>query len=176
MLLNRIPVSMCQECFKSAKEESQQAEQEFERTEKNYLQGFAGAVAGGIIASIPWIILSYFGWFAAILGFAIGKASLKGYTMLGCKLGKATRWIILGVTAFCIEFSEIVTHTIAVMVVYEIPFSMDIIFFVLTTPEIIINMGRNVFLGWIMGFLGILPLFRDIKQEIDSVVVKVEQG
>ncbi|NLO82381.1 MAG: hypothetical protein GX094_04895 [Clostridiales bacterium] len=176
VLLNEIPVSMCKECFESTKGESQQAEQEFARTDKNYIQGLVGALAGGIVASIPWIIFSYFGWFVAILGLVIGKASLKGYKMFGGKLGMGTRWIILGVTAFSIVFSEVVTYVIAIMVYHEIPFSMDIVYFVLTTPDVIREMAPNILMGCFMGLLGVFQLFKDIKQEVDSAVVRVEQG
>ncbi|HHW32457.1 MAG TPA: hypothetical protein GXX20_12450 [Clostridiaceae bacterium] len=82
----------------------------------------------------------------------------------------------MGVTAFSIVFAEIVTWIIAITVVNEIPFSVGIIFYLLTTPEIIKAMAPNILLGWFMGFLGIFQLFKSIGQEVDSVLMRVEKA
>jgi Zn finger protein HypA/HybF involved in hydrogenase expression len=175
VLYNDIPVSICPYCYEEAKSISKQNEEEYANTKKNYIPGFAGAFIGSIIGSIPWIIASYAGWFAAIFGFVIGKVSLKGYKLTGGKTSKATWWIIMGCTVFGILFAEVVDYTIAVINYYEIPFSMNIIYIIISTPEILRDIAPNFAIGLIMGILGVSSLFKEIRQEFNAAVLRVEK-
>ena len=54
-----------------------------------------GALLGGLVGAIPWVILYVFGYFAAIAGFLIGLCANYGHKLLGGKPGKArVFWVI----------------------------------------------------------------------------------
>ena len=51
---------------------------------RNYTKGIIGAFIGGIIASIPWILLYiYGGMMSSYFAFIIGIGALKGYQYKG---------------------------------------------------------------------------------------------
>jgi len=51
---------------------------------RNYTKGIIGAFIGGLIASIPWILLYiYGGMMSSYFAFIIGIGALKGYQYKG---------------------------------------------------------------------------------------------
>ena len=44
----------------------------------NYLLGLLGALVGGLVAAIPWAVVSSQGWFMAWLGYLIAIGASKG--------------------------------------------------------------------------------------------------
>ena len=57
-------------------------------TSGSYGRGIIGAVLGGILGIIPWVILGFLGFIAAISGWIMAYLSYKGYLLLKGKVGK----------------------------------------------------------------------------------------
>ena len=66
-----------------------------ENVEGSYLKGAVGALIGALIGAIPWAILLYFGYFAALMGVVIGLLAAIGYKKCGGKDGGAKGIIII---------------------------------------------------------------------------------
>jgi len=178
VLLNDILTPMCDDCYSKAVDAILQAERELETEDKNYPIGFLGALAGGIVGAIPWIIVSSFGWFVGWLGFLIGKAALKGYTLCKGRLGKATPWIIAGVTVFCVLLAEFVSFSLMIYIQASqegIPFSLDLLLLILTAEGVPGEILLNVGIGIVIALVGISPLFKGINQEVKYMVPMVEK-
>jgi hypothetical protein len=63
----------------------------------SYLRGTAGAVLGGIVGIIPWVILGFINYIAAASGLIMAFLSYKGYTLFKGKRGRGMLPIIIAV-------------------------------------------------------------------------------
>ena len=71
---------------------------------KNYITGILGALAGGFIASIPWILTYvYANMILSLLAVIIAMGALKGYQMCNGKVNKSLPIIII-IIIFCMIF------------------------------------------------------------------------
>ncbi len=62
---------------------------------KSYVTGIIGAILGGLIASIPWILLYvYANIIASFSALIIALGALKGYEIFNGKMSKGLPWII----------------------------------------------------------------------------------
>lgn len=57
--------------------------------------GIIGALLGALIGAVPWAILLYLGYFAAVAGLLIGWLSKKGYELLHGRNCKAKLYIVI---------------------------------------------------------------------------------
>ncbi len=60
--------------------------------------GLIGAILGGLVGIIPWIILGYFGYVATFGGIAIVLGAQYGHNLLGGKPGKGRMAAVIFVT------------------------------------------------------------------------------
>lgn len=147
---------------------------------KNYGRGALGAFLGSIAGSVPWAAAYYFGWFVGWLGFLIGIAAEKGYSLLGGKSGKAKTWIILGFSLFGVIIAQIAGDMISLIPlvangeVYftygEIP---SFIWLLLSTDsEYRISFIGNIVLGFIFALLGTFTLLKNIHSQGKGIQIK----
>ena len=66
-------------------------------TTGSYAKGAVGAVLGGIVGIIPWVLIGLLGYVAALSGLLMAWLSYKGYQLLGGK--KAAVWS--GYSSWC---------------------------------------------------------------------------
>lgn len=151
-------------CYEQAVEENKQEIKKYDSENKNYLLGTIGALLGGLVCTIPWIIVEYLGFFAAFLAYLIGVGALKSYKMLGGKLGPMTRWIILVVVIISVFFAEIASYAIW-FIQNDYLFCNENYNLILSDADIYINIG----IGLLMAFLGIFSLFNDLKGDGKSI-------
>ena len=74
--------------------------------EINPIMGLIGGVLGISIGIIPWILLAYFGWFSAWLGFLIVILGVLGFRLLGKGITKNWGIVILVLSLFAIVFAQ----------------------------------------------------------------------
>lgn len=65
------------------------------QTTGSYAKGALGAVLGGVIGIIPWVLIGLLGYVAAISGLIMAWLSYKGYQLAGGKRGRGMVWIII---------------------------------------------------------------------------------
>lgn len=136
---------------------------QFTNEKKNYLSGFCGALIGGIICTIPWILVQAFSnRIAPVLALFIGLGSYKTYTFFKGKLGPLTKWIV----ALCAVISVFLAQAgtiITVLIQSNIPVTYTNWGILMQQPDFIKLLRSNILLGTLMAFLGILPLLLQPK-------------
>lgn len=66
--------------------------------------GIAGAVLGGLVGCIPWILIGLMGYVASIGGVLISLAAYYGYKLFGGKLGTRTVYVVNILTVAAMTF------------------------------------------------------------------------
>lgn len=66
--------------------------------EQSYFTGFIGALLGGLLGAVIWGAVLYWGYYASIVGIAIGLLASKGYDLFAGKQKKGKIVIVLLVT------------------------------------------------------------------------------
>lgn len=75
---------------------------------KNYMVGVIGALIGGLIASIPWILMYVYGeMILSALAIIIALGALKGYQLLKGKIDGKLPTIIIIVSVICVTISTL---------------------------------------------------------------------
>lgn len=131
---------------------------------KNRFTGVLLATLFGILGSIPWIIIGYFGWIASLGGYLIGLAAYKGYIMgngIFDRFGK-----------ICIAIIILLVIPAAEMVNLFIAFLQQGIFFMdaaMYTPSIflenITEFVPSILIGYVMAGLGTFQFFTAPSEE-----------
>ncbi len=84
-------------------------EEKVEIKNESYLLGIIGAILGGLICSLPWIIVYvYLNFMWSFLAFIIGYGAFKGYELFKGKMDKSVPYIIGIVTIICVIVSTLV--------------------------------------------------------------------
>ncbi len=163
------------QCLDEATHEIESAAMQIDCEDKNYLLGFIGALIGGIISSIPWIVLQlHFDTVAAVLAYLIVIGAFKSYTLFKGKVGKLTKWII----AFVAIVSVISTQFALIGIVFlknGIPISIGNFQRIFEIKEISLEFHRALKLGLFMAFLGIIPFFIELKGNAKEFFPKIQR-
>ena len=83
----------CEDCYK--KEEEKANKIIAERGRGSYLTGFIGAIAGGVMGLIPWIIFGLLRFFSSGSGFIMAFLIVMGYMAFKGKIRKPMIVIVL---------------------------------------------------------------------------------
>lgn len=90
---------------KQAETERQKTEEDDKIQDRNYIKGIIGALLGGIVGFIPWIILYLIGFVSAWAAVLIGIGANFGYKFLGGKNTKVKYPIIIGATVISVALA-----------------------------------------------------------------------
>lgn len=75
---------------------------------RSYLMGIIGGLIGGLIATIPWILLYvYEGMMCSFFAFFIGIGALKGYQYKGITDGNLSK-IVTIISLICISIATLI--------------------------------------------------------------------
>lgn len=170
-LINNRPVTLCETCYQQKETMLQSTESEFAYEKKNYTIGFIGAILGALVGAIPWVIVAQLGYFVGILGFVIGLASLKGYKIIGGKVGPRTKWLVIISIILALVVAESATLIIE-FIKDDIPVTLENFLFALQIKEIYTIVIRDLAVSLFIAGLGILPLFTKIKGEETPLTIK----
>ncbi|MDE6182271.1 MAG: hypothetical protein K2F59_03605 [Eubacteriales bacterium] len=86
-IINGTEVASCSDCFKANTGSNLRTEQD-SGVKENVLGGIIGALIGSLIGVAAIIIIGQLGYVAYISGIVMAICALKGYEILGKKLGK----------------------------------------------------------------------------------------
>ena len=100
---------VCENCFESLGVASTQIKQQ-RSTTGSYVSGAIGAILGGIIGIIPWVLLGLLGYISALSGIVMAILSFKGYQLLKGKQSKGMLFIIIGVLLVFTYFGVIASE------------------------------------------------------------------
>lgn len=170
-IINNQPFTLCETCYGEKEATFNSIETDLAYENKKYAIGFVGAFLGSLVGAIPWVIVAQLGFFVGILGFVIGIASLKGYKMLGGKVGPMTKWIVLLSIVLALAIAESATLIIE-FIKEDIPVTLENFLLALKIKEIYIAAIRDMVISLIIAGLGIFPLFKQIKEEEKPLTIK----
>ena len=129
---------------------------------ENFGLGLITALIGAGIATIPWIIIGYFGFTASYAGYLIGLGAFKGYIFGEKKASKKAFYLIIAFILVYIPLAQITT--IGLMFVKEgfapIPSNFALLF---ETEGIMGEIGINLAIGYLFAFLGTKNLLGNLK-------------
>jgi len=154
-------------------QEQQALQRKEEDSKKSVWLGLLGGILGMVVGMIPWIIVSYIGFFAAVCGLVMGFCISKGYDWLGGRQGRAKVVLVVALTLLGTFLAEFVTQSIFIMEALTaegfqfslsqgLEFSWDYLF---TMPE---NTGMfigNFSLGLLFALLGLYTIARNLVLE-----------
>lgn len=164
-----------QECYAREDTKLKVEKNNLELENKNYFRGTIGALLGGIIV----VILNFiFGIFTdktfIFIGFFIALGAFKGYSCLGGKVGKGTKYIIIFSTIFLLILSPII-NIIYYMIFSETPLTIENFSFLIALKENFLLIAKELIMNSIMAILGILDVIRRINIEIKGLSSKLKK-
>lgn len=149
----------------------------------SYFRGAVGAVLGGIIGIIPWVLIGMLNYVAAISGLIMAFLSYKGYLLLKGKRGLGMLFIVIIVLIVFTYMGVILSQTFADLNTYpgdksEVPV-LDLFQAELGAPfsagsiifgdfELQVDTGAmwtNLLLGWVFAGIGSYTYLRRIGKE-----------
>ncbi len=174
-LINGVAYHMHETCASSkdtlAKEAHQQA---LEEDNGSYASGALGALIGALIGAIPWALVMYAGYVAAVLGLLIGWLANKGYNLLHGKKTKAKIAIvivmcIIGVIAGTLGSEAFALFTsIRDGLIPELGYGdiiPTIIYLLETDSEYLVSIGASLLQGLLFALLGTFGIIKEMKEE-----------
>lgn len=173
---------MHKKCYNSIKQATDEKQEEYDNESKNHFIGVVGALIGGIVGTIPWIIVYMLGFFVGWLGFIIGIAANKGYEILGGKNSKAKPFIIIIVVIICVLLAQVTCEMIELYnYLQEEGVELGIIDMFRVLWETFIAEAEysravlgSVAMGLIFAGLGTFGLIKNMMKQSKRVVAKVE--
>ena len=138
----------------------------------NYFLGFLGALAGGLLAAIPWAIVACYGRFYSWLGYLLTIVVAKGYDLMKVKAGIKKLWCVAGAVIISVFAAQVMSDVFFILTDEELSGMLAEIFSYYTQNfgEYISMNAGNLILGLLFAGIGGLRIFKEIKNE--SVVIK----
>lgn len=129
------------------------------------IQGTILAILFGLVGSIPWIIIGYFGWIASLAGLLIGHLAYKGYVKGAGFFDKYGKAVIIAVIIFIVPFAEMVN-----IFIEALKYNYFILDALIVTPlfffEYIGDYLPNILIGYLMAALGTYRIFTQSNDAI----------
>lgn len=123
------------------------------------LRGVLLSIILGFAATIPWIIIGYFGWVASIAGWLIGLAAYKGYTQETGFLDRTGKICVALVIVSAIPLSEFIL-TLIEFLKFGYPLAESIILTPIYMANFIGDYLPSILLGYLMAALGTYKFFK----------------
>lgn len=121
---------------------------------RSYMKGIVGGLIGGLIATIPWILLYvYAGITCSYMAFLIGLGVLKGYQYKGLSDRNLSK-IVTIISLVCVSVATLIIIPFVMMA--QSGFMYNISLIDLYSDSIFISyIMRNYFIAVIFTFIGI---------------------
>lgn len=92
--IGEAPASICPTCNERLRSEFARIVDHNERS-GNYFTGIIGALLGAIAGAALWLLISYLGFYASIVGFVMAFLAQSGYRLFKGKIGRGMPLVIL---------------------------------------------------------------------------------
>ena len=126
------------------------------------IRGIIFSFVFGYIATIPWIILSYLGWFVGWLGYLIGLGAIYGFIFGTQKINKTAMPVVVIVVLTAIPLAEFIGIAIVLLLGGRLPdpFTiLDIAFF----SDYSGSFYTSLLFGYIIAAAGAWSLIRSLS-------------
>ena len=147
------------------------------KEKNNYLQGIVGAIIGGLIATIPWILVYVYGkmlfFFLAML---IALGAYRGYTLFKGKITKKTPIIIAIISFALVIIATLVIIPIWLMAKEGVVINIDNFKAVYSNSNFVSAIIRDLVISILFTFLGIGGVISNIKNiSLGNVTEKTKE-
>lgn len=147
---------------------------EKKENEKGYILGIIGALIGGLIATIPWILMYvYANMIYSILAILVAIAALKGYQLFKGKVDKKLPYIIVIVSLISITIATLVIIPNLLIVKEYGKFSIDLFKVLYESKEFTQAIIQDYVTSLLFTGLGISGVISSINREIKSGKTKI---
>lgn len=140
----------------------------------NRLKGIIGALIGGIIGVIPWVLVYVYGkYMFSLLAIFIGLGASYGYKKLGGTMDKKTPLIISIISVIIIILTTLLV--IPCLLILQEGYSLNSYTFGLLygNNEFVTAILHDLFVSIVFTIMGVLPVINDLKREV-GVEIKSE--
>ena len=149
--------------------------------EKSYAKGILGAILGGLVASLPWILAYVYGnMIIAALAIIIAIGALKGYQILNGKVDKKLPIIIAIISLLCVTISTVVIIPLLLLLKEGVGASLTNLELLYSDSEFFAALMGDYIISVLFTILGMSGVIKTIKTEIenskDKDNIKVEIG
>ena len=136
---------------------------------KNYLTGFIGALTGGIIFSLPWVLVYIYGrMMFSLLGALIGFGAYLFYKLFNGKIGKPTKWIII----LCFLVSITIATFLIIPLMLSLrdigSFSFDYVDYLYSHDGFVSAILSDYFISVVFTLLGITGIITTVKVDTSN--------
>lgn len=146
---------------------------------KNYLLGILGALIGGLIATIPWVLVYvYANMIYSILAIFVAMGALKGYQIFKGTIDKKLPIIIIIISLLSITIATLLIIPCLLMIKEDIAISVANLKLIYSNSDFITAMTRDFIISIVFTCLGISGVISSIKKQIamqsDSDQIKID--
>ncbi|MBQ8902167.1 MAG: hypothetical protein IJY87_03765 [Bacilli bacterium] len=146
-----------------------------EEKQKGYLLGIVGALIGGLIGTIPWIILYvYANMIYSLLAFIVAMAALKGYELFKGKVDKKLPYIIGAISIICITIATLVIIPNLLLVKEIGTTSLANFKLLYADSEFAGAIIGDYIMSLLFTILGISGVFASIKKQVNNGSQKID--
>jgi len=146
-----------------------------EEKQKGYLLGIVGALIGGLIGTIPWIILYvYANMIYSLLAFIVAMAALKGYELFKGKIDKKLPYIIGTISIICITIATLVIIPNLLLVKEIGTTSLANFKLLYADSEFAGAIIGDYIMSLLFTILGISGVFASIKKQVNNGSQKID--
>ena len=130
---------------------------------RSYLKGIIGALIGGLIATIPWILLYIYGnMMSSFLAFFVGLGALKGYQYKGISDRKLPT-IITIVSLVSISIATLVIIPLILLLQESIGVSISNLVTLYSFSPFVSGIMRDYAVAILFTFIGLRSVMRKIN-------------
>lgn len=155
-LLNGVEVISCPNCFNNNTYSTEMQEEENKKSE-NIIAGIVGALIGAVVGVISIVIFGQLGYVASVSGFIMAICTLKGYELLGKRLGNLGIFISSIIILIMIYFGCKLDWSISIMSYYKVDIFTA---FRAVADSDVINMSafkENLVMLYLFAIIGAVP-------------------
>lgn len=141
----------------------------------NYILGIIGALVGGLIASLPWIIFYvYLDMLWSFLAIPIAIGALKGYQLFGGKEDKKITIIISVISILVISIVTFIVIPLLLLQRENLGANIDNLRYLYLMPSFKSAILKDYIFSLFFTVLGISGVISNIKRQLDENVSKIQ--
>lgn len=141
--------------------------------EKKYINGIIGGFIGGLIATIPWILMYVYGnMILSLLAIIIAMGVLKGYQIAKGKIDNKLPIIVTTLSILSVTLATFIIIPIFLMIKEDININMDNFLYIYDNSSFVSAIIRDYVVSLLFTFLGISGVIANIKKQINQGVTE----
>lgn len=143
---------------------------------KNYFTGIIGALIGGILFTLPWILVYvYANWLLSILGAVIGFGAFTFYKLFKGKVDKKTPVIIIVASILSITIATFIIIPFWLIAKEGHGFSVFYFKYLYTSGEFVAGIIGDYIISLLFTMLGISGIITSINKEYSKKASSIEE-